>query len=120
MISQITGNSSPLTNEQVNEVVAQSLPAAEYAGKKVLLILIVVMLDNIDGSTSSIMVVNFEYLKIASCFSRLSSDHVVIAVVTSAARLSFGKSSSRGFVVRQTQLPIPTGLRSSSSKPLRP
>ena len=38
MISQITGNSSPLTNEQVNEVVAQSLPAAEYAGKKVLLI----------------------------------------------------------------------------------
>ena len=38
MISQIAGNSSPLTNEQVNEVVAQSLPAAEYAGKKVLLI----------------------------------------------------------------------------------
>ena len=38
MISQITSNSSPLTNEQVNEVVAQSLPAAEYAGKKVLLI----------------------------------------------------------------------------------
>ena len=38
MISQITGNASPLTNEQVNEVVAQSLPAAEYAGKKVLLI----------------------------------------------------------------------------------
>ena len=38
MISQIAGNASPLTNEQVNEVVAQSLPAAEYAGKKVLLI----------------------------------------------------------------------------------
>ena len=38
MISQIAGNSSSLTNEQVNEVVAQSLPAAEYAGKKVLLI----------------------------------------------------------------------------------
>ena len=38
MISQIAGNSSPLTNEQVNEVVAQSLTAAEYAGKKVLLI----------------------------------------------------------------------------------
>jgi nickel-dependent lactate racemase len=38
MISQITDNSSPLTNEQVNEVVVQSLPAAEYVGKKVLLI----------------------------------------------------------------------------------
>ncbi|SVE42214.1 uncharacterized protein METZ01_LOCUS495068, partial [marine metagenome] len=38
MISQIADNSSPLTNEQVNKVVAQSLPAAEYAGKKVLLI----------------------------------------------------------------------------------
>jgi len=38
MISQIAGNTAPLTNEQVNEVVAQSLPAAEYAGKKVLLI----------------------------------------------------------------------------------
>ena len=38
MISQITDNSSPLTNEQVNEVVVQSLPAAEYVGKEVLLI----------------------------------------------------------------------------------
>ena len=38
MISQIAGDASPLTNGQVNEVVAQSLPAAEYAGKKVLLI----------------------------------------------------------------------------------
>ena len=38
MISQIAGNASPLTNEQVSDVVAQSLPAVEYAGKKVLLI----------------------------------------------------------------------------------
>ena len=38
MISQIAGNASPLTNEQVSNVVAQSLPAVEYAGKKVLLI----------------------------------------------------------------------------------
>ena len=39
MISQIAGNASPLTNEKVNEVVAQSLPAVKYAGKKVLLII---------------------------------------------------------------------------------
>jgi nickel-dependent lactate racemase len=38
MISQIAGNASPLTNEQVSDVVAQSLPAVEYAEKKVLLI----------------------------------------------------------------------------------
>ena len=37
-ISKIAETETSLTESQVNEVVAQSLPAAKYAGKKVLLI----------------------------------------------------------------------------------
>ena len=37
-ISKIAETETSLTNEQVSDVVAQSLPATEYAGKKVLLI----------------------------------------------------------------------------------
>ena len=45
--------------------------ALAKVGLKVLLILILVMLFNIAGSTSSIKVVNFEYLKTVSNFSNV-------------------------------------------------
>ena len=64
------------------------LVAVPNVGLKVLLILMVVMFDRIAGSTSSIIVVKGEYLKILSCFSKLSSDHVPIAAVMRLARFS--------------------------------